>query len=45
MRSEHLELWLASVTRKERPDTSHWDRDKDIIHTEFRYGRILDECT
>ena len=35
MRSEHLQSWLAAVTREERPDTENWDRLVDILQTYF----------
>ena len=45
MRSEHLQSWLAAVTREERPDTENWDRLVDILQTYFWGFRLPTELT
>ena len=45
MRAEHLQGWLAAVTREKDPDTGHWDQVIDLVQTVFQDGLLPAECT
>ena len=40
-----LQSWLVAATHEEWPDTANWYRVVKILHTMFRDGRLIEECT
>ena len=45
MQADQLQGCVLAATREKDPDTGHWYRFIDLVHTEFRDGLLPTKCT